>query len=197
MSFWGTVFQEGRHRKETGQPQSWATHPPRWDLDPRNRAKRGSTENSLPHQSNNLPMFYQQLSKQCFPGLEKCHTLLFQKATAAAVRYPCKLLALLREVETLRFQTFLFPTPRGYPTWHRESKTMQRRSTKAASLSSSPWHLISEALLIWSQGPKGTRAIKTESKLQSCSTRAPSKYNRGLISTPKRNPQKVSKFIAA
>lgn len=79
MSFWGMVFREGRQRKETGQPQSWATHPPRWDLYPRSRAKRGSTKNSLPHQSNNLPMFYQQLSKQCFPGLEKCHTLLFPK----------------------------------------------------------------------------------------------------------------------
>lgn len=79
MSFWEMVFREGRQRKETGQPQSWATHPPRWDLYPRSRAKRGSTKNSLPHQSNNLPMFYQQLSKQCFPGLEKCHTLLFPK----------------------------------------------------------------------------------------------------------------------
>lgn len=29
MSFWGMVFREGRQRKETGQPQSWATHPPR------------------------------------------------------------------------------------------------------------------------------------------------------------------------
>lgn len=80
MSFWGMVFREARQRKETGQPQSWATHPPRWDLHPPEQSQeRHYRENSLLHQSNNLPMFYQQLSKQCFPGLEKCHTLLSPK----------------------------------------------------------------------------------------------------------------------
>lgn len=83
-----------------------------------------------------------------FSGVGKVPYPPLPKATAAAVRYPCKLLALLREVETLRFQAFLLPTTRGYPAWHRESKTMQRPSTEAVSLSSSPWYLISEALLI-------------------------------------------------
>lgn len=83
-----------------------------------------------------------------FSGVGKVPYPPLPKATAAAVRYPCKLLALLREVETLRFQAFLLPTTRGYPAWHRESKTMQRPSTEEVSLSSSPWYLISEALLI-------------------------------------------------
>lgn len=70
------------------------------------------------------------------------------KATAAAIRYPCKLLALLREVETLRYQTFLLPTKTLPNLAQGKSKTMQRHSTEAASLSSSPWYLISEVLLI-------------------------------------------------
>lgn len=89
---------------------------------PRSKAKRGTREKSS-SQSNSVPMFY-QLSKQCLPGLEKCHTLLSQ--SNRCYLYPCQLLVLLREDKTLRFQTFLLPNSRGYPVLSRESKAKQR-----------------------------------------------------------------------
>lgn len=75
------VFREGRQRKETAQPQSWSTHPPRWRSVPPEQSQERHT--AFLNQSNNLPKFYQQLSKQCFPGW-KSAIPSSPKATAAA-----------------------------------------------------------------------------------------------------------------
>lgn len=77
----------------------------------------------LLNQSNNLPMFYQQLSKQCFPGWKSA----IPSQSNRCYLYPCKLLALLREDKTLQFPTFSFqPQEAIHPTLSMESKTMQR-----------------------------------------------------------------------
>lgn len=115
------VFREGRQRKETAQPQSWSTHPPRWRSVPPEQSQERHT--AFLNQSNNLPMFYQQRSKQCFPGWKNAIPSS-PKATAAA--FILLSYWLIWEKTKLRFLIFLLAARRGYPTLSMESKTMQR-----------------------------------------------------------------------
>lgn len=115
------VFREGRQRKETAQPQSWSTHPPRWRSVPPEQSQERHT--AFLNQSNNLPMFYQQRSKQCFPGWKNAIPSS-PKATAAA--FILLSYWLIWEKTKLRFLIFLLAARRGYPTLAMESKTMQR-----------------------------------------------------------------------
>lgn len=141
------VFREGRQRKETAQPQSWSTHPPRWRSVPPEQSQERHT--AFLNQSNNLPMFYQQLSKQCFPGWKNAIPSS-PKATAAAFILPSYWLIWEK---TKQISNISPGSPKRLPNFV-YGKYAKRPSAEAGTRSSLPQYLTSESLLIWSQGPK-------------------------------------------